>query len=367
MEELFNQLLRKFEFLPKPDINPTFLDICQMRGDRFEERCSQILKFYLSPLAPHKLRGLFLDTLLEVIGMENNYSIQKVKVITEESTDERKRIDITVIADDFVIAIENKIWADVYNPLDNYTTYINSHYKNKDIKKFIVLSVKNITKSDELNKLRKNHFTYINYKDFFTAIKSNLGKYAVNCDQSYLIFLFDFMKTIERKYINNNMELNKFFFEHKNDVENLLSQYDTFKQSILNDQIQLISQIHNEVNKKTGASWSVWQKWDLYISFNDETNRIGIESSFRDENMTNPIGDFHIYITVWNKKCFFPYKEELIKSFGNYFIDYDTNPGRVYMHLPAFSYPYDSDKINLIVQKLSEYYEKLREITNRIK
>lgn len=104
------------------------MDICQMGGDRFEERCSQVLRFYFSPDAPHKLRGLFLNSLLEHLNLLDNpdfrYDITTTKVLTEEATEDRKRIDITIVTDNFVVAIENKIWADLYNPLESYTNHI---------------------------------------------------------------------------------------------------------------------------------------------------------------------------------------------------------------------------------------------------
>ena len=112
----YQKLLHNFVYLPKPNLNPTFMELCHLGGDRFEERCSAVLQFYFSPLAPHKLRGLFLDSLLELLNIDHKYIIQNVRVITEETTEERKRIDMTIIADDFVIAIENKIFANVYNP-----------------------------------------------------------------------------------------------------------------------------------------------------------------------------------------------------------------------------------------------------------
>ena len=87
----YQKLLKNFAYLPKPNTHPTFMDICHMGGDRFEERCSKVLQFYFSPLAPHKLRGLFLDSLLELLAINNNYTIQNVRVNTEETTEERKR------------------------------------------------------------------------------------------------------------------------------------------------------------------------------------------------------------------------------------------------------------------------------------
>lgn len=364
MTNNYNKILHNFKYLPKPNINPTFMDLCHLKGDRFEERCSQILQFYFSPLAPHKLRGLFLNSLLELLNLDSTYTIQNIKVITEETTEDGKRIDITIIGDDFVIAIENKIFANIYNPLESYQKHIAKKYQNKATKRLVLLSVKKIT-SAERCKISTNGFKYINYADLFSIIKKNIGQYIQNCDQSYLIFMFDFIRTIENKYIENNMELKKFFFDNKEAINEMIEQYNAFKQEIFSTQCEYISQIKTLVDEKTNTNWQIWEKWDLYIRFNDNSNSIGIECSFRDESLNNPIGDFHICITVWEGKCFTPYETELIKNFGNN-IYYKSIENRVYLHLPFFSGPMDEDKLQEIANKLAEYYFILKDITDKI-
>lgn len=359
----YQKLLKNFAYLPKPNTHPTFMDICHMGGDRFEERCSKVLQFYFSPLAPHKLRGLFLDSLLELLAINNNYTIQNVRVNTEETTEERKRIDITIVADDFVIAIENKIMADVYNPLELYRSHIEKVYNSKQYKYFVVLSVKKIINPEELQKIEENGFLYVNYDDLFRVVKGNLGNYMMECDQSYLTFMFDFIRTIEKKYINNNMELKDFFFHNRNTIDELVSQYNAFKEEIFSNQCETISQMKRLITAKTNVDWWIWQGWDLGISFNNQTNRIGIECWFEDETKENPIGDFHINITVWKREHFKPYQKELVNIFGDHII-YEQN--RVYLHLPTITGPIDASKMDEIISVLAGYYSKLKEITDRI-
>lgn len=340
------------------------MDICQMGGDRFEERCSQILRFYLNPIGQHKLYGLFLNSLLELLGItEFCYNMQTVKILTEDMTDDHKRIDITVIADDFVIAIENKIGAELYNPFESYVNYINAHYKEKERKIFVVLSARKITDCREVEKIKKHGYKYINYQMLFSVIKKNLGTYAADCNQAYLTFLFDFIRTIEKRYYNSNMEIKRFFFNNRNNIEALIDQYNSFKEDILKTQKENIADLKISVSQKTGVDWWVWQGWDLGVSFNEGSNRIGIESSFGGETFDNQLGDFHIYITVWNKKHFYPYEEDLKKLFPDCYIDYESVYNRVYLHLPVIK----GNDHEEIVAKLSEYYSIMKEITERIK
>lgn len=360
----YQKILAEFDTLPPSNTCPTFMDICQLGGDRFEERCSQILRFYLNPAGQHKLYGLFLNSLLELLELtECCYNLQTVKVLTEDMTDDHKRIDITVVADDFVIAIENKINADLYNPLKSYVKYIQGHYKEKSRKVFVVLSARKITDSREMEKMKEHSYRYINYQMLFSVVKRNLGTYAADCNQAYLTFLFDFIRTIEKRYYNSNMETKRFFFNNKSKIEALIERYNSFKEDILKTQKENIADLKISVSQKTGVNWWVWQGWDLGISFNDKSNRIGIESYFGGETLDNQLGDFYIFITVWNKKHFYPYEEELRRRFPDCDIDYERVCNRVYLHLPVVK---GNDREGIVV-KLAEYYFIMKEITESIR
>ena len=113
---------------------------------------------------------------------------------------------------------------------------------------------------------------------------------------------------------------------------------------------------------RTGVDWWVYQGWDLGISFNDKKHRIGIESSFKDGTLDNPLGQFHIYITVWRKSHFFTYEEELKQVYPGCYIDYDACDGsRVYLHVATLS----SDDTDVIIDTLSDTYHTLKEIAQK--
>lgn len=363
MKDIYQKILDDFKNLPKTNLNPTFMDICQMGGDRFEERCSQILRFYLNPNGEHKLKGLILNSFLELLGYTDfSFNRKNVEVLTEEMTDDRKFIDITVISDGFVIAIENKIGANLYNPLDSYVTYIHQTYNNRPKKFFVVLSVRRITDTGEIKKMNDNGYQYINYQDLFSNVKKNLGLYVADCDQTYFIFLLDFIRTIEKRYYNSNSEMKRFFYDNSETIENLIKEFNRFKAERLQYQKENIADIKNRVIQKTNANWWVYDGWDLCTDFNAEANRLGIESSYGDYN--DPLSDFYIYITVWNKKHFEPYEKTLKETFPDCFIDYNAGEGsRIYLHLPVIK----GNDHEEIAQKLTDYYYIIKEITDKIK
>lgn len=363
--KVFNTLLQKFLSLPKMNSNPTFMEICQMGGDRFEERCSQILRFFLTPNACHGLRGLFLSSLLEVVGKEDlSFSLNDTKVITEEATEDRKFIDITVVADDFVIAIENKIGASLYNPLKSYVGHIKRTYSTRSNHIFVLLSARPITDSAEIGKIKRYDYYYVNYRTLFDTIKKNLGTYALNAAQSYLVFLFDFIRTIENRYSTNNMELKRFFYENRRQINWLKAEYQKFEDQIQQLRKERIGELLTLIKARTGADWWAWQGWDLGVEFNKDTNRLGIESSFKQGSFENPLGVFGIYITVWNRKHYEPYREALSESFPGCELDEhpENAPSRIYLHIPVIK-ENDTDKI---LDKLTEVYNIIKAITEKI-
>lgn len=362
--QTFQRILQKFLSLPKANSNPTFMEICQMGGDRFEERCSQVLRFFLTPDAPHKLRGLFLSSLLEVVGKsELTFSHTEPKVFTEEMTEDRKFIDITVVAEDFVMAIENKIGASLYNPLDSYVSHIQKNYTKQKEHIFIVLSVRSISDAAEIKKMKQYGYHYVNYRTFFETVKKNVGNYALDADQTYLAFLFDFIRTIENRDYNN-MELKRFFYNNRRQINWLIAEYQKFEDDVLQLRKERIGELLNYIRERTEADWWVWQGWDLGIDFNKKGNRLGIESSFRHGTFDNPLGEFKIYVTVWNRRHYEPYREALADAFcGCYLDEHPENaPSRIYLHVAVV----ESADTNLILDKLAEVYFTVKNITERI-
>ena len=351
------EILDIFKNLPKNYSEPTFLEISKFPKRRFEEICSRILSFYFNPMKEHKLNDLFLSSLFELLNRSDiKYRNDQIKIITEDNAD-GKRIDLVVYSNDFIIGIENKITASLYNPLDVYKKRLEEYNIENTIK--IVLSLKDITDNNELLLMKTNGFIPITYLDFFEIIKRNIGKYISNSNQRYLTYLFDFIKTLENMTTLNNIDkrLADFFYDKSNEIEELINLYNKHKEFIVSIQKEKISELKDVISNKTKVEWWAWQGWDLgYNSFNSDKPTIGIEASFK-AIKDNPLGKFHIYITTWKLKDWVPYEKELKERFPNNFLDKVNN--RVYLHMDIIN----GDDEKLIIDKLVEYFEILKEIT----
>jgi hypothetical protein len=361
MTEDYEKLLETYKSIPHKNEEQTFMDICQLTCDRFEERCSNILKFYFNPNNEHRLKGLFINSLIDATGKELEYTSSSVDVKTEEITGDNKRIDITIITDNFVIAIENKINAEVYNPLDSYREYVEQAYKDKK-KIYVVLSVRHILDSTELSRIKKAGFIIVYYEQLLSIVKENIGNYIQGGNPKYITFLFDFIMTIENK-INDCEQVEKnFFYQNKAEIEELIDRYNKFKTGISDTQKAYIAILKERITNLTGANWWIWRGCDLGIFFNKETHKIGIESSFA-ETKDNPIGEFRICITTWRKQDWHPYKEAVMKQFKDCYLDENADYNRVYLHLPIIQ----GENQDEIIKKLAEYQEIMQRITKEIK
>lgn len=211
--------------------DPTFMEISGF--PHYENVCSNILKFFFQSEESHKLKDLFVQALLKTIGENINHEIVVNDVIREEVTEKGYRLDIVILTDEYVIGIENKIYARLYNDLDDYSEHLNKKFSKKDRTIFkVVLSIYPNSGID-------SGFVNIRYGEFFSNIDNLMGKYDHNGCPKYLVYLKDFMQTIRRIEGDTEMnnELAMFLNENINDTQKLLKAINEMKK-ILRRRVQ---------------------------------------------------------------------------------------------------------------------------------
>ena len=365
MEELigkFQTIVMDFSKIPKIGTEPTWLEICRYPQSRFEEVCSRILAFLFNPKAEHGMKDLWVSALLSAIGKSGWYDYRHDISVNTEEYAEGKRIDITVVADNYVVAIENKITAGLYNPLDVYKKHLCKAYPNKR-QALVVLSMKPILNTHSLT---ENGFQQCSYNDLFKEVNSNIGNYISTINQKYLTFMFDFMKTINNLNLTSTQLEYDFFSKNKEAIDELIKKYECYKAKILSDQTEAIAQLKDTMSRLTGAGWWAWQNWDLGVTFNENGHRIGIESHFQEVG-GNPIARFNACITTWSKGDWVPYRDAILKDFAEYNPTVEEpgtggNSNRVFVWI----YSTTDGNLDAIANKLKEIYDKLSKITTNI-
>ena len=350
------KLLTDFEILPKAIRQPTYLELCRYPYNRFEEICSRLLCFYLSPQKEHGLQDLFLRSLFEILEpqKEIQFKFDKVIVINEENA-EGKRLDILIKSDNFVIGIENKITAGLYNPLDIYNNRIALY--NDNIYR-IVLSLRKISSQEELLLLKENSFTNITYSEYFKQIKNNLEKYK-NSNTKYLTFVNDFIQTIENMDGKNilNPQLTEYFYNNSERIDEIVELYNEFNNRIFAAQVEKISYLRNRISELTNCEWWAFEGWDLgFAEFNPNKPKIGIEAYF-ETTKGNPLGKFIVKITTWSLQDWNPYEKIVLQAFPNKELEKIDN--RAILTVERIL-NYDEE---LILKTLTSIHEYLKTIT----
>ncbi len=352
------ELLNEFDNLPKIITQPTYLEICKYPRRRFEEICSRILCFYFAPNNEHGFNDLFITSLLELLTPDKIAINEKnVKVINEENA-EGKRLDILIHSTNFVIGIENKITAPIYNPLETYKNRIDL-YSNENVFR-LILSLKKVVDKNELAILNLHGFKRLTYSEYFDVVKRKIGLYLSQANPKYLTFLTDFIQTLENMNGENilNEKLDDYFYDNSKRIESLIELYEKYNKRTFDIHSQRIAELREKIAELTESNdWTIWEGWDLV--YNDsKTNKpkIGIECSFN-KTKEKPLGKFKIFITTWKLNAWAYYEEKVLKQFPNKFLDKTSN--RAFLHMDVI----EDDNEELILKQLKSYYDFLVTLT----
>jgi PD-(D/E)XK nuclease superfamily protein len=191
-------LLDEFKKVPGRISRPqTFMEIGGY--PHYENVCSNFLAFFFDPEGPHGLGSLFLKALAGSVGIEGvdrglggNVSVER-EVFTEAAN----RIDILIRSDSYAVLIENKIFAAVANPFEDYAAYLRS-LKNESREVYpdenkikILLTLYPSGVGSEWG------FVNVTHAEFAGAVRSSLGHHVSGADTRYLTLMLDFLNTLE--------------------------------------------------------------------------------------------------------------------------------------------------------------------------
>jgi len=250
LEDLINSLPE----LPKERRN--FFDISGFPS--WENVNSNFLAFYLQENEQHNFKKLFFNSLLDCISIKINGDRLDNKtcdckedqplifkkenfdspfsVYREYTTLKGGRIDLLIESEsndseteakeedqdqkeDWAIIIENKIYHELKNDLNDYWNTVKA--KNKI---GIVLS-QGKTNLEQYNLNNGIEYITITHKELVNTIESNLSEYFLEADDRHLLFLKEYFLNIKNLYKNYNPEhimkeqLIQFHNEHSNIVK----------------------------------------------------------------------------------------------------------------------------------------------------
>ena len=225
----FKALLAEFKELPPtPQRDPTILEILGYPYSKWENAYSNTLAFFLDPEREHDFGPIFLQSLLSVAECEAIQDGEKVEVNREEITGTRKQIDLVVSTETLIIGIENKIYHELHNDLEDYGRHLCKQANGRRVCK-ILLGLNKPNDDQELS-----GFKPITYQEYFCEVLRRIGPAIIGSKDRYLRFALEVIETV--KHLTEVSAMDKamidFFKEKQEKVEALVQEVDNLKKDM---------------------------------------------------------------------------------------------------------------------------------------
>ena len=311
-----------------------------------ENVCSNFLAYFFDPNGSHGLGSLFLNALLDTMDLadRDNGLGRDVSVAREVVTEAGNRIDILLQWESWAVLIENKIFAAVNNPFDDYAAYLcGLKTGGKLPRKHKVKILLTLQPSEEG---REQGFVNLTYGTFVGAVRSGLGQHITGAEPRYLPLLLDFLNTLENlgKGTRMNHDYVALLAERKGEVEEFLQGVNDIRVE-LRGKVQELERVLIEQGSDPSVTHVPW-KPDVslvhYLQIRIQTagkSFIGIETEI------SPSG---WKVHVFSRGPEAPKRsdlEDLLRDFG---IGYEDTAGSI--RLATFAYDEDLSNIAPIIR-----------------
>jgi len=317
-----------------------------------EHPISKYLAFYLNPAEAHGFNDLVLQSLLDTVDIRKS-TVLEFPPLREVSTKNKKRIDLTLVGEDWVIAIELKVNHKLDNPFTEYDEYLDKTYRSggtkKDIHRFILAP----------SEMSHGKWKPLTYRVLGSAIqeahKQTIEKNIAPSKWDY--FLSDFLKHItnfDRKVL---MRKTDFDFTHDNIAE--LYQLGEIKKQFIKDVEGLILSLFSESHPDETFTVSK-HEWREGPAFRIKSNKwkgdngLIIETGFKTDTSTDTMA----HIQTKNME-----HSEILKVFSSFPIrTWENSNEKVkwYGHQDGFDSIYDAiEEAVKYVRILNQFSDKM--------
>jgi PD-(D/E)XK nuclease superfamily len=259
----------------------------------YETVISNFYNYYFDLSQSHGFEDLFITSLLNIINQKSKdsftFNIKSYTSLREVRTNKNNLIDIVLIEGEVnekfpsdtqyesAIIIENKMFASLYNDLNDYYSSIKSTNKIG-----VVLSIKPIFISHK-------NFVCITHKELIDEITNQSITYFLDVSERQIAIFKDFIKNLQSYYNNNktNLEMDKhidFFFKNGSKVKRLMDEYDNLFVFLNKAISQVVDdlQFDSKTSKGSGAKrTSVFEIKNTSLSWWVYLDKIVSEKTFK--------------------------------------------------------------------------------------
>lgn len=190
----------------------------------FENPTTDLLAYFVDPSRAHGFRDLVLRALVECCTKEVPQSLALVHPpMREEWTANGNRLDLVVVGDTWVLALENKVQHGLINPFDDYEDHLKCKYNDKQTIFRVILSPAGGSPNDR--------WISVSYEALISAIASAMGSVLLERPfGKWHVILREFLvhlanETVEKEL---NMEQIDFVEHHYTDIAKVLRLRDDY-------------------------------------------------------------------------------------------------------------------------------------------
>jgi hypothetical protein len=199
--EAMKYLLQEVPKNAFPSKEETFFSIEGVIG-HLENPTTELLRFFMAPDGGHDLGPLFLRAFFTCRGENpNDISFDDVTAVPQVQTEDRKFIDLLVRGSNWVLLIENKIGAQINNPLDSYEEQAKRNFPGRT-PLFAILSPDGKKDPDF------PQWKAVSYQNYCNALKSEFTKTVFDHPISkWQVFAREFIVHLENTLCDPAMKM----------------------------------------------------------------------------------------------------------------------------------------------------------------
>ena len=200
----------------------------------YENVVSNILAFFFDTEEQHGYQDKWVKALLRCY--KKKYPHQDISIETintsnierEYSNGDDKRIDLLLDCEDFLVLIENKIYASLYNDLDIYENMAKNYLRSVDKEDIPILKI--VLSLSSVNNIKQDDVINITYDELYAELEQDDNDYQVN--DKWKMLEIEFIESIKRRKANmrSNEDWVKFA---KDNVEDINAFLDVYKEDTL--------------------------------------------------------------------------------------------------------------------------------------
>lgn len=257
--EAIKHLFQVLNLFPTEKQELSYLDVIGKPAD--ENIVSNLLAFFIDSRQQHGFGTLLAKAFLRLCKCDEIPS--ETWAHREYYTLKGNRIDIVIETNiNHIVCIENKIYAALNNPLDDYQETMEQHYKGKTVH-YLILAPYSI-------QTNKSNWQSITYNQLWSEVKKEYGYHLSSTNQKWNCLLTSLIEHTDKMTAHNNFSLSgkeKYMLEHYNEIQEIIKEQNFLFKKIDNFANSIYAEIKETVENDNSLSSLIncWQCSMCYV------------------------------------------------------------------------------------------------------